>query len=262
MLINPFAYFLYSASASMRRFRSCASALPRTNDADNPTPARTVIFPWSWSAAHCAISSSPPPGMKIVVMPARLASASVRATQSSRIASVTGRSAPQSGSSKSAKNPFGVRSAPRPIAPSGGSGVSRPMPALVIALLFNQNLWPSAFLTWIGRVVSSRSRSCRVSGVPCGSIDSPKKSFASNRVLLPLSGACSGLSRQAWSRARIFATVPPSYPIEQSVGRVPWKWPSTMPGITIRPPRSITFVAGPAYERAFFDDPIKMMRPS
>ncbi len=41
--------------------------------------------------------------------------------------------------------------------------------------------------------------------------------------------------------------MPPAYPISQSVGRVPWKCPSTIPGITMRPSRSMTVVAGPTY---------------
>jgi hypothetical protein len=73
--------------------------LPRTKEADSPTSARSVIFPCSWSAAQEAICSSPPPGMKIEVMPCRLASASVIAACSSRIASVTGRSSPHDGGS-------------------------------------------------------------------------------------------------------------------------------------------------------------------
>jgi hypothetical protein len=36
-----------------------------------------------------------------------------------------------------------------------------------------------------------------------------------------------------------------AYPISQSVGRVPWKCPSTIPGIAMRPSRSMTRVVDP-----------------
>ncbi len=140
--------------------------------------------------------------MKTEVIPIRLASAAVRRTMSSRDSSVSGGAGPQSPGSMSAKKPFGLRLASRPISPSRGSGVFSSMRALSIARLSIQNLWPSAFSTITGRVVSSRSRSARVSAVPGGSIASPKMWLAKNRTLVPFSAAWSGPSRQACSLAR------------------------------------------------------------
>ena len=122
--------------------------------------------------------------------------------------------------------------------PSGGSGVSRVMPASSNAVLLNQFVCPPRWATSTGWSGTAASRCVRCRG--------PSTTLVSSNMK-PRTHRPGGVSRAfrrsaAWISATVRRSVFTPYSSFTPLG---WEWVSMNPGVTVIPPASITSVPGP-----------------